>query len=83
VHLPECSHKLKREFKVGELVLLFNSRLKLFPGKLRSRWSGPFEITKVFQSGAVEITNLMKFLLLMDSVSSTISAQVVQIIILS
>ena len=48
---------LKKEFKVGELVLLFNSRLKLFPGKLRSHWSGPFEITKVFQSGAVEIKN--------------------------
>lgn len=48
---------LKREFKVGELVLLFNSRLKLFPGKLHSRWSGPFEITKVFQNGAFEIKN--------------------------
>jgi len=31
------------------------SRLKLFPGKLKSRWSGPFEITKVFKSGAIEI----------------------------
>lgn len=36
-------------------MLLFNSRLKLFPGKLRSRWSGPFEVTNVFPSGAVEI----------------------------
>jgi hypothetical protein len=36
-------------------VLLFNSRLKLFPGKLRSRWSGPFEITNIFPSGAIEI----------------------------
>ncbi|XP_024014519.1 uncharacterized protein LOC112088467 [Eutrema salsugineum] len=35
---------LKRELKVGDLVLLFNSRLKLFPGKLRSRWSGPFRV---------------------------------------
>jgi hypothetical protein len=48
-------HILRKEFKEGELVLLFNSRLRLFPGKLRSRWSGPFEVTKVFQSGAVEI----------------------------
>ena len=46
---------LKREFREGELVLLFNSRLRLFPGKLRSRWSGPFEVSSVFQSGAVEI----------------------------
>jgi hypothetical protein len=48
-------HILRKEFKEGELVLLFNSRLRLFPGKLRSRWSGPFEVTKVFQSKAVEI----------------------------
>ena len=30
---------LRREFKEGEQVLLYNSRLKLFPGKLNSRWS--------------------------------------------
>ncbi|CAJ2657000.1 unnamed protein product [Trifolium pratense] len=48
-------HILRKEFKEGELVLLFNSRLRLFPGKLRSRWSGPFKITKVFKNGAVEI----------------------------
>jgi len=41
----------------GMKVLLFDSRLKLFPGKLRSRWSGPFEIVQVFQHGAVELKN--------------------------
>ncbi|XP_022880713.1 uncharacterized protein LOC111397982 [Olea europaea var. sylvestris] len=46
---------LRREFKVGEPVLLFNSRLKLFPGKLKSRWSGPFVIRKVFPYGSVEL----------------------------
>ena len=45
----------RKEFNEGDVVLLFNSRLKLFPGKLRSRWSGPFEVTKVFPSGAIEI----------------------------
>ncbi|XP_024007300.1 uncharacterized protein LOC112083503 [Eutrema salsugineum] len=44
---------LKREFKVGDLVLLFNSKLKLFPGKLRSRWSGPFRVLEVRSSGAL------------------------------
>lgn len=39
----------------GDIVLLFNSRLKLFPGKLRSRCSGPFEVMRVFQSRVVEI----------------------------
>ena len=43
------------EFRVGDQVLLFNSRLRLFPGKLKSRWSGPFSVTHVFPHGAVEI----------------------------
>nr|GFC84167.1 reverse transcriptase domain-containing protein [Tanacetum cinerariifolium] len=34
-------------FNVGDRVLLFNSRLKFFSGKLKTRWSGPFTITKV------------------------------------
>jgi len=38
-------------------VLLYNARLKFFPGKLRSRWSGPFEIIRVFPYGAVELEN--------------------------
>ncbi|XP_023633331.1 uncharacterized protein LOC111828963 [Capsella rubella] len=37
-----------KELKAGDHVLLFNSRLKLFPGKLKSTWSGPFEIKDVF-----------------------------------
>ncbi|XP_050889223.1 uncharacterized protein LOC127094430 [Lathyrus oleraceus] len=45
----------KKEFWEGQLVLLFNSRLKLFLGKLRSRWSGPFVIHKVFLHGAIEL----------------------------
>ena len=32
---------LRREFKAGEQVLLYNARFKLFLGKLKSRWSGP------------------------------------------
>ena len=42
---------------VGDNVLLFNNRLKLFPGKLKSRWTGPYEITKVFSFRAVEVTH--------------------------
>ena len=36
-------------------MLIFNSRLKLFPGQLKSRWSGPFQVLKVYPYGAVEI----------------------------
>ena len=46
---------LSREFEVRQKVLLFNSRLRLFPGKLRSRWSGLFVVTQVFPYGAVEV----------------------------
>ncbi|XP_022864749.1 uncharacterized protein LOC111384666 [Olea europaea var. sylvestris] len=48
-------HIVKREFFVGQQVLLYNSRLRLFPEKLYSRWSGPFTIAKNFPHGAVEI----------------------------
>ncbi|GJW03715.1 reverse transcriptase domain-containing protein [Tanacetum coccineum] len=37
-----------RVFNIGDRVLLFNSRLKIFSGKLKSRWNGPFTITRVF-----------------------------------
>ncbi|XP_071939775.1 uncharacterized protein [Coffea arabica] len=50
-------HIIPKQFQVGQKVLLFNSRLRLFPGKLKSRWSGPFEVTQVFPYGAVELAN--------------------------
>ncbi|XP_073318147.1 uncharacterized protein [Primulina huaijiensis] len=46
---------IEREFKEGENVLLYNSRLRLFPGKSKSQWSGPFVISKVYPSGVVEL----------------------------
>jgi hypothetical protein len=48
----------RKEFHVGDKVLLYHSRLKLFPRKLRSRWIGPFVVSNVFPYGAVEITSL-------------------------
>ena len=47
--------RVVEEFKVGERVLLFNSGLRLFPVKLKSRWSGPFTVIQVFPQGAIEI----------------------------
>ncbi|KAJ9180953.1 hypothetical protein P3X46_009134 [Hevea brasiliensis] len=48
----------KKEFNIGQKVLLFNSRLKLFPGKLRSRWLGPFVVTNTNDHSAVEIQSV-------------------------
>nr|GEY27300.1 reverse transcriptase domain-containing protein [Tanacetum cinerariifolium] len=44
-----------RVFNVGDRVL-FNSRLKIFSSKLKTRWSGPFTITQVFPYGSVELS---------------------------
>ncbi|GKC29704.1 reverse transcriptase domain-containing protein, partial [Tanacetum coccineum] len=43
-------------FNVGDQVLLFNSRLKIFSGKLKTRWTGPFTVAQVFPYGAVELS---------------------------
>ncbi len=44
-----------RQFHEGQKVLLYNSKLKLFPGKLKSRWTGPYTVHKVYPHGAVDI----------------------------
>ena len=48
-------HIIKKEFKKGDHVLLFNSRLKLFPRKLKSIWSSPFIVKHVYPHGPVEV----------------------------
>ena len=47
----------KREFNAGDYVLLYNSRLRFFAGKLLSKWEGPYVIEKVYRSGAIKINN--------------------------
>ena len=49
---------LKREFNVGEKVLLYRSRLRFFAGKLLSKWEGPYVVAEVYRSGAIKITSL-------------------------
>ncbi|GJZ97443.1 reverse transcriptase domain-containing protein [Tanacetum coccineum] len=46
-----------RIFNVGDQVLLFNSRLKIFSGKLKTRWSSPFTITEVFPYGTAKLSH--------------------------
>nr|GEZ54579.1 reverse transcriptase domain-containing protein [Tanacetum cinerariifolium] len=45
-----------RVFNVGDRVFLFNSRLNIFSGKLKTCWSGPFTIIKVFPYGMIELS---------------------------
>ena len=54
-------HKEKTKAFHDKMILRKNfvvPHLKLFPGKLRSRWIGPFVVTNVFTHGAIEIKNL-------------------------
>nr|GEV19860.1 reverse transcriptase domain-containing protein [Tanacetum cinerariifolium] len=46
-----------RIFNVGDQVLLFNSRLKIFSGKLKTCWSGPFTITEVYPYGTAKLSH--------------------------
>ena len=50
-------HRIQyKEFKEGDKVLLFNSRVKLFgEGKLRSKWQGPYTIINTSPHGAITI----------------------------
>nr|GEX02382.1 hypothetical protein [Tanacetum cinerariifolium] len=57
-----------KDFKVGDKVLLYNYRLKMYRGKLKSKWSGPNIVKTVYSHGAIEITNR-------DGVSSKVNGQ--------
>ncbi|GJV03410.1 reverse transcriptase domain-containing protein [Tanacetum coccineum] len=50
-----------KDFKVGDKVLLYNSRLKMYPRKLKSKWSGPNIVKTVYPYGAIEITDMDGF----------------------
>ncbi|XP_058783712.1 uncharacterized protein LOC131658436 [Vicia villosa] len=44
-----------KNFEVGQMVLVCNSRLKVFPSKLKSKWSGPFVVKEVRNYGAIVV----------------------------
>lgn len=45
----------RHQFAPGDLVLFLNSRLRMFPGKLKSKCLGPYKVTRVLQYGVVEL----------------------------
>ena len=46
-----------KSFESSQKVLMYDSRLHLFLGKLHSNWIGPFIVKKSFPYGVVEIEN--------------------------
>ncbi|GKC00406.1 reverse transcriptase domain-containing protein [Tanacetum coccineum] len=57
VYRKVCHLPVEIEHKVGDKVLLYNSRLKMYPGKLTSKWSGPNIVKTAYPRGAIEITD--------------------------
>ncbi|KAK4737465.1 hypothetical protein R3W88_001162 [Solanum pinnatisectum] len=51
------NHIVSHTFEPGQLVLLFNSRLKLFHKNLWSKWSEPFEVLTMTRHSVVELRN--------------------------
>ena len=51
-------HIRRRSLQVNNKVWLYNSRLKLCPGKLRSRWDGPYVVLELFDDGSILISDI-------------------------
>ena len=45
----------RKKFNEGDQVLLYDSKLHLFPGKLKSRWTGPFIVQQAYPNGLVDL----------------------------
>ena len=46
-----------KNFNEGDQVLLYDSKLHLFTGKLKSRWTGPFIVQRAYTNGSVDLLN--------------------------
>ena len=44
-----------KKFNEGDQVLLYDSKLHLFPSKLKSRWKGPFIVQQAYPNGSVDL----------------------------
>ena len=44
-----------KNFNKGDQVLLYDSKLHLFPGKLKPRWMGPFIVQQAHPNGSVDL----------------------------
>ena len=47
----------RKNFNEGDQVLLYDSKLHLFQGKLKSRWTGPFIVQQAYPNGSVDLLN--------------------------
>ena len=56
----EFDRKLPKDHRIkeGGLILLYDNRYKDFPGKLHTRWMGPYKVTQIFSNGSLELEDL-------------------------
>lgn len=47
----------KSELTVVDPVMLYNSGLRLFLGKIKSKWLGPFKVSKALGNSVIEVKN--------------------------
>ncbi|RVX11516.1 Retrovirus-related Pol polyprotein from transposon 17.6 [Vitis vinifera] len=58
VYGKACHLPVEVEYKLGRAKsLMYDTRLHIFPGKLKSRWIGPFVIHRVYSNGVVDLLN--------------------------
>jgi hypothetical protein len=48
----------QKSFQPSDWALLYDSRFKIFKGKLSTRWMGPYEVDIVYDNGAVRIKTI-------------------------
>ena len=48
----------QKQFNIGDWALLFDSRFKIFKGKLTIHWMGPYEVVTTFDNGSVKIKTI-------------------------
>lgn len=46
---------LKRESNIGDPVILYNSRMRSFLDKLKSKYSRPFKVSEVIANSVIEV----------------------------
>ena len=56
----EFDDKLPKDYgiKVGGMVLLYDNRHKDFPGKLHTRWIGPYKVNYIFSNDSLQLEDL-------------------------
>jgi hypothetical protein len=51
-------HIKKKEFKQGDMVLVYDSKFMKHPGKFITHWLGPYDIAYVIEGGVAQLKTL-------------------------